>query len=170
VAAKPRERFVVDKTLGRLARWLRILGCDVLYGTNFSGKGLISAARREGRIMLTRDQRLARRAGLPRFLLVESDRFRDQLRQVARAFAIDPRGALFQRCIECNAELVDAAREEVEGRVPAFVLATQSRFRRCPGCGHLYWDATHVARVRDELSRMGLDPSGAGIVTGEDTP
>jgi uncharacterized protein len=166
VTAPP--RFVVDKTLGRLARWLRILGCDVLYGTNFSGKGLVSAARRENRIMLTRDRRLTRRAGLPPFLRVESDRFRDQLRQVIHAFAIDPEEALFRRCIECNTELVDAAREEVEGRVPAFVLATQTRFRRCPRCRHLYWEATHVARVRDELSRMGLGPGGAGAAARED--
>jgi hypothetical protein len=52
-------RFVADKTLGRLARWLRILGCDVLYGSNFSGNGLLAAARQESRVVLTRDRRLA---------------------------------------------------------------------------------------------------------------
>ncbi len=156
MTSKPLPRFVADKTLGRLVRWLRIVGCDVLYGPNFSGKGLLSAARREDRIVLTRDRRVARGSGMPPFLLVESDRFREQLRQVIDAFAIDPGNALFRRCIECNADLVEATREEVTGRVPAFVQATQTRFRRCPRCRHLYWDATHVARVRDELSRMGL--------------
>ncbi|HSD10000.1 MAG TPA: Mut7-C RNAse domain-containing protein, partial [Candidatus Binatia bacterium] len=112
-------------------------------------------------------RRLTRRAGLPPFLRVESDRFRDQLRQVIDAFAIDPEEALFRRCIECNTELVDAARAEAEGRVPTFVLASQTRFRRCPRCRHLYWEATHVARVRDELSRMGL--GGVGAAAHEDT-
>jgi uncharacterized protein with PIN domain len=156
VTSEPLPRFVADKTLGRLVRWLRIVGCDVLYGPNFSGKGLLSAGRREDRVVLTRDRRVTRRSDMPPFLLVESDRFREQLRQVIDAFAIDPGKALFRRCIECNADLVEATREEVTGRVPAFVLATQTRFRRCPRCRHLYWDATHVARVRDELSRMGF--------------
>jgi uncharacterized protein len=168
VTSKPPPRFVADKTLGRLARWLRIVGCDVLYGPNFSGKGLLSAARCEDRIVLTRDRRVARRSGVPPLLLVESDRFREQLRQVIDAFAIDPGKALFRRCIECNADLVEATREEVSGRVPAFVLATQTRFRRCPRCRHLYWDATHVARVRDELFRMGLG-SAARAAAREDS-
>ena len=118
--------------------------------------------------MLTRDRRLTRRAGMPPFLRVESDRFRDQLRQVIHAFAIDPGEALFRRCVECNAELVEVAREEAAGQVPPFVLATQTRFRRCPRCRHLYWEATHVARVRDELSRMGLASGGAAAAARED--
>jgi uncharacterized protein with PIN domain len=168
VTVKPLPRFVADKMLGRLVRWLRIVGCDVLYGPNFSGHGILSVARREDRIVLTRDRRLTRRSGMPPFLLVESDRFRDQLRQVIDAFAIDPQEALFRRCIECNADLVEAPREEVAGRVPDFVLATQTRFRRCPRCRHVYWDATHVARVRNELSRMGLRSGAAPPVVQEE--
>ena len=151
--------FVADKTLGRLARWLRIVGCDVLYGSNFSGKGLLEAARRDRRIVLTRDRRLARRADMPPFLLVEDDRFREQLRQVVTAYGIDAHAGLFQRCVECNGDLVEASREEAAPRVPEFVLATQQSFRRCVRCRHLYWDATHVDRVRDELARMGLGPA-----------
>ncbi|HUE39270.1 MAG TPA: Mut7-C RNAse domain-containing protein [Candidatus Binatia bacterium] len=156
VTPTPPPRFVADKTLGRLARWLRIVGCDVLYGSNFSGKGLLAAARSDQRIVLTRDRRLARRAHMPPFLLVEDDRFREQLRQVIAAFDIDPRAALFRRCVDCNAELVEIPREEAAPNVPEFVLATQRSFRRCPRCRHLYWDATHVARIRGELERMGL--------------
>jgi len=149
-------RFVVDKTLGRLARWLRIVGCDVLYGSNFSGRGLLTAARREGRIVLTRNRRLARHEVEPPLLVVSDDRFREQLRQVIAAFGIDPTAALFRRCVDCNAELAEVDREEVKDEVPEFVLATQKQFRRCPRCRHVFWDATHVARIRRELERMGL--------------
>jgi len=149
-------RFVADKTLGRLARWLRILGCDVLYGTNFSGNGLLAAARRDGRVVLTRDRRLAKQREAPAVVQIESDEFRAQLRQVVEAFGIDPTAELFRRCVECNAELRSVAREEIAGRVPEFVLATQPSFRRCPCCAHVYWQATHVERVRRELSAMGL--------------
>jgi len=156
VTSSTHPRFVADKTLGRLARWLRILGCDVLYGSNFSGNGLLAAARREDRVVLTRDRRLAKEREAPAVLRIDSDGFRAQLRQVVEAFAIDPWADLFQRCVECNAELHAVAREEVAGRVPEFVLATQRSFRRCSRCGHLYWEATHVERVRRELAAMGL--------------
>ncbi|MBI2962557.1 MAG: hypothetical protein HYY35_02290 [Deltaproteobacteria bacterium] len=152
-------RFAADKMLGRLARWLRILGCDVLYGPSLSGRSLLSAARRERRVVLTRDRRLARRADAPSLLLVEDDRFREQVRQVVSAFAIDVRAGLFRRCVECNGDLEEVPREAAAGRVPEFVLSTQQRFRRCARCGHLYWDATHVARVRRELAGMGIAPA-----------
>jgi len=142
--------------LGRLARWLRIIGCDVLYGTNYSGRGLLAAARAEGRVVLTRDRRIVRRHDVPAHLFVDSDHVREQLRQVVDAFGLSPATSLFQRCVECNGELEGVARDEVAGKVPPFVLDTQQDFRRCRRCRHLYWDATHVARVRRELEGMGL--------------
>jgi uncharacterized protein len=149
-------RFVADKTLGRLARWLRLIGCDVLYGSNFSGKGLLAAARAEKRLVLTRERRVLSRPQAPPGILVESDHFRDQLRQVVAACGIDPLARLFERCAECNGVLDEISRDDVRGRVPQFVYETQQVFRRCGDCGHLYWQATHVARVRNELDRMGL--------------
>jgi uncharacterized protein with PIN domain len=128
----------------------------VLWGSNISGNGLLSAARREGRVILTRDRRLAKDHEAPLVLRIESDGFRAQLRQVVDAFGIDSGAELFRRCVECNTELCAAVREEVAGRVPEFVWATQKSFRRCPRCGHLYWEATHVKRVRRELAAMGL--------------
>jgi hypothetical protein len=151
-------RFVADKMLGRLARWLRLVGCDVLYGSNFSGKGLFEAARREGRIVLTRDRRILKDRSAPAHFFVESDRVRDQLRQTLAAFRIDPYRRLFSRCVDCNAELVEATPAEVRpDEVPEFVYRTQTRYRRCPRCRHLYWYATHVQRVRQELERMGFE-------------
>jgi uncharacterized protein with PIN domain len=156
---KPPPRFVAEPTLGRLTRWLRILGCDVLYGANFSGKGLLSTARRERRVVLTRDRKLVRRADMPPFLLIEDDRFRAQLRQVVDAFHIDAAGALFERCVECNGVVEPVDRERVSGKVPEFVFATQRSFRRCSTCGHLYWEGTHVERVHRELEALGFGRS-----------
>lgn len=164
MSPEPLPRFVADTMLGRLARWLRILGCDVLYGPNFSGKGLLRAARDERRIVLTRDKRLARRLDLPPLLLVEDDRFREQVRQVASAFALPGRARPFSRCAQCNGEIEAADRNAAAGVVPEFVLTTQPSFRRCGRCGHLYWQATHVERVRRELDAMGIatDPAAPG--------
>jgi uncharacterized protein with PIN domain len=103
---------------------------------------------------------LAKRRETPPLLLIEDDRFRAQLRQVVEEFTIDASAALFRRCVDCNTELAVVARDEVAGRVPAFVFDTQRSFRRCPRCSHVYWEATHVERVKRELGAMGLGTRG----------
>ena len=150
------QRFAVDTMLGRLATWLRLLGLDATYGSHLSGRALLRHARAEGRTLLTRDRRLLRDAPQQPILFVESDHFRDQLRQVVRAFAIDPFTHIFTRCSRCNAPVSPIAKSEVEGRVPPYVFSTQDHFVRCQVCHRIYWAATHYERVRVELRAMGF--------------
>jgi uncharacterized protein with PIN domain len=149
----PAPRFAADRMLARLARWLRLLGADVLFEPSVGGDKLLRQARAEGRIMLTRDKRL--RTAHDAFY-VEGNLLSDQLREVVARFPFDTRRDAFSRCSVCNEPLADAARETVIRRVPPFVYATQERFSRCPRCGRLYWGATHPVRIRRELDRMGL--------------
>jgi uncharacterized protein with PIN domain len=154
-AAPP--RFAADRMLGRLARWLRILGHDVAYGPHLGGHTLATCARREGRLLLTRDTRLCRDPELPPHVFIHSDHFREQLREVA---AVVPLGgsAFLGRCLDCNRPLIPASRDEARERVPPYVAATQERFLGCSGCGRLYWGATHRAHMLDELATLGLAP------------
>jgi uncharacterized protein with PIN domain len=148
-------RFAADKMLGRLARWLRVLGHDVAYGPHLGGRTLVSCARREGRVILTRDTRLKRDRELPPHVFVESDHFREQLRQVASAVPLSAR-RLLSRCLDCNRPLDEIPRERVAGRVPPYVWNTNERFLACGGCGRLYWPATHRAHMLRELCALGL--------------
>ena len=157
--ATSRMRFAVDKMLGRLARWLRIIGQDVAYGPHLSGTTLLGTARREGRTILTRDTRVLRRRDLPPHLFIVSDRFREQLHQVVTQYGIDVYACLLTRCLECNVALVEVARPRVQGRVPPYVWATQARFHVCPRCDRVFWAATHLERMRAELERLGMPPS-----------
>ena len=156
-AARGEVRFAVDVMLGRLARWLRILGHDVVYQPQLRGRALARAARREGRWLLTRDTRLLRERDLPPHLLVASDRFREQLRQVAAAVPLGGARPL-SRCLDCNRPLEPVSREAVRERVPPHVWATQEAFLRCPRCGKCYWEATHRRRMLAELAALGLAP------------
>ena len=148
-------RFAVDTMLGRLARWLRILGHDVAYGPHLHGPGLVACARAEGRTILTRDTRLVRVRHLPPHVFVTSDHFRAQLRQVADAIPL-ARDVAFSRCLDCNRELVALERDAARERVPPYVFTTQPRFWTCAGCGRVYWPATHHARMREELAALDL--------------
>ncbi len=149
------QRFIADAMLGKLARWLRVMGCDVEYFPAIDDRELVARAERNGRLILTRDTLLVRRRrARENHFFVGGDDYRDQVRQVMAAFAIDPFAHFLSRCLECNALLVDVPREEAAGRVPPYVLATQEPFQGCPACGRLYWSGTHRERMTEELKRM----------------
>lgn len=152
-------KLAADRMLGRLAKWLRIIGQDVTYGEHLAGYGLIRAARKEGRLILTRDRTIAKR-NPPEYLLIRSDRFREQLQQVIQAFGLDPLKNAFRRCVECNALLEPIAKEDVKEKVPPYVFSTQERFSFCRGCRRVYWPATHQQKMLEELKQIGVGATG----------
>lgn len=154
-------RFLADRMVGKLARWLRLLGYDTTYLPQLSPEGVMREARREGRIILTRDSRIVRRKDAPPLLFIESDRFREQLGQVIEALRIDPLRYLLTRCSECNERLQPITKNEVRARVPEYVWRTQEEFRCCPTCRRLYWGATHKEHILEELRRLGLLETGS---------
>ena len=152
----PELRFAADVMLGRLAKWLRVLGQDVIYGRHLSGVGLIHAARQENRIILTRDQRL--RLKHPEdFIFVESDDFREQLRQVVRTFHLIWRDELLKRCLVCNSSLQLRPKASVKKAVPEYVFSSQEHFFWCANCRRIYWPATHHQKMLQELNNLQLD-------------
>jgi uncharacterized protein len=150
-------RFLADAMVGKLARWLRILGYDTLYFREIDNDRLLELARAEGRRLVTRDARLiGRRPGLPH-TLIRDDRPEQQLRQIVRELRLCPSTGLLTRCVECNATLEPIAKEQARPRVPPYVFRTQERFSRCPDCGRLYWKGTHEERIRARLKELFED-------------
>jgi len=154
----PCTRFAVDRMLGRLATWLRLIGQDASYDAHLGTAALVRQASREGRTILTRDRRLLYSPHHAALLFITSDHFRDQLRQVVGHFHLDPCAQLCTRCARCNALVEGVGAATVADRVPPYVLATQPQFVRCPRCNRVYWSATHCERIRAELVAMGLGP------------
>jgi uncharacterized protein len=152
-------KFVADKMLGRLARWLRIIGQDVTYGPELSGAGLMRAARREERLILTRDLGLGKKSPPP-YLFIRSDHFREQLRQVIEECGIDPLKDAFTRCVECNTAFEAIAKAEVADKVPPYVFATQKKFSFCRTCRRIYWPATHQEKMAQELKSLARKSPG----------
>ena len=145
-------RFVVDQMLGRLTRWLRLLGYDALYASGMDDAEIARLARAQGRVILTRDMELARRQGVVS-LLIESQNLSQQVAQVVRRFAPPPEATL-SRCPICNCLLEDVDRELARTHVPPYVFATQERFRHCPACGRHFWRGTHWPRISRRLASM----------------
>ncbi|HDN80063.1 MAG TPA: hypothetical protein ENG33_06340, partial [Chloroflexi bacterium] len=115
-------KFLADSMLGSLAKWLRILGYDTLYFPNMEDSELARLAMKEGRVLLTRDQELARRKGL-KALLIKSEKLQEQITQVFRELNLEKKNP-FSRCPVCNTPLQPVDKEAVRGRVPAYVFET----------------------------------------------
>lgn len=146
--------------LGRLARWMRVTGCDVTYFRKIEDSEIVELAQKEGRIILTKDTLLIRRKkARGNYFLVEGNSYKDQLRQVIRHFSIDPYKDLLTRCVECNLPLVEMDKETVKDRVPEYVFMTQDKFRSCPKCGKIYWSATHKEYIMSTLNEIRLSGS-----------
>ena len=143
--------------LGRLARWLRVLGLDTAYDPAMQDPGLVSWAQAEERVLLTRDRPLVAELRPIRALLIVAESPLAQLREVVAAMSLAPRVELFTRCLVCNAELQPATAGEVGTLVPAAALGLPGPVRRCPGCGRVYWPGSHARRMRAALARTFPD-------------
>jgi hypothetical protein len=139
--------------LGRLARWLRVLGWDTAYDPATHDAALVDWARREDRVLLTRDRPLLVELRPGRAVLIVADRALDQLRQVVTEVGLGAPGELFTRCLVCNTELRPATEAEWATLVPSEARALPGPVRRCPGCRRVYWPGSHARRMRAALGR-----------------
>jgi uncharacterized protein len=155
-------KFIVDVNVGKLAKWLRILGYDALFINPIEDGTLVEIALREGRVILTKDTHIAERrlvtGGQVRVVLVEGDRLQEQLRFLVARLGLKGPFRLFSRCLECNLPLVDAERSAVKELVPPFVYRTQTHYMACPRCGRIYWPGTHWQRMRATAQQL-MDPN-----------
>jgi uncharacterized protein len=144
--------FIADVMVGKLARWLRVLGFDVLYSNRYDDDEIVRISDTENRIILTRDAQLARRRQGNQRLFIESGDYKEQIQQVIRALNLKDFRA-FSRCLECNARLEEMNKEAAFDKVPPFVYLTQERFARCPSCDRIYWHGTHTQDMLKQIRR-----------------
>ncbi len=150
------ERLICDAMLGKLAKWLRILGFDTLYEKEVEDKKLIEKVEKTGRILLTADRRLAVRKILRgKVILINSFFLKEQLKEAIKKLHLEIRREnLFSRCLICNSPLLPVCKEKVKNRVPPYVYMTVSSFSICPLCDKIYWPATHKERMISRLKYL----------------
>lgn len=146
--------FAVEKTLGKLAKWLRLLGFDAIFEGGL-GDGDNAEYNAPQRIVLTRSRRVpAADESRRRVYVAPNDPF-DQLQEVVRKLGIgfeDIRP--FSRCIVCNTPIEDVEKSAVRNRVPDYIWQHQARFQRCPRCRRIYWSGSHTERSLQRIQTL----------------
>ena len=146
--------FVLDSNLGRLARYLRLLGFDCLYQNDFDDETVASIAAREQRTVLTRDRALLQRKVITRGYFVREVRPRLQVKEVLARFDLYRLVAPFSRCIRCNGDLQVIDKQAIEGRLEPKTRKYFDTFRMCTDCGQIYWQGSHHARSLQLIAEL----------------
>lgn len=153
-------RFVLDTHLGRLAGYLRMLGFDTLYRNDYGDEELAHISAAGKRILLTRDRGLLMRSVVTHGYWVRETAVRRQAAEVVRRFDLTRSIRPFRRCLRCNTELREAAREEVAGQLPARTAEYYDEFQRCPGCGRVFWKGSHYRRMQRFIESLSESSAG----------
>lgn len=141
--------------LGKLARWLRMLGNDAKYARDLDDEILVKIAKTEKRVLLTRDSELYERAirKHAETFLVEGENEAERLAFLSARYGIDLKfNPSISRCPKCNAKVKPAKKEEIGNKIPCSTQTFYKEFWECPKCEKVYWQGAHWKRIAETLS------------------
>ncbi len=155
-------KFIADRMLGRLARWLRLLGYDTLEIRKQENEDelLLELAEKEGRILISRDRALVRKAvktGITAYLVVSSE-IMEQLKEIRKEFGIEFEPEM-DRCTLCNSAIRRAGPDEmalIRGKKYVYQARLESgtEFWICDNCGQVYWQGKHWENIRETVDKL----------------
>ena len=157
-------KFIVDNNVGKLVRWLRMMGYDTLFFNGGDDSQMVAVALTEGRVILTRDTQIMKRGvvtkGWLKAILIQSDEPEQQMRQLVETLNLDFQFGLFTICLECNQTLLERSQQQVEDLVPPYVFRTRSQYMECPACHRIYWRGTHWEAMKQTLESFNKSAAG----------
>jgi uncharacterized protein with PIN domain len=156
-------KFIADNNVGKLARWLRLIGYDTVLLKQKDDVQMIKIALGENRVILTKDAQFMKRRlvtnGTLKTVHIERDDPEIQVQEVVETLSLDYDCKPFSRCLECNGVLVARDKEDVKDLIPARVSETQTQYTQCPACHRIYWPGTHWQAMDKKLKDL---QGGAG--------
>lgn len=151
-------KFIADSNVGKLARWLRMIGYDTLLFKEKDDKRMIQIALKEGRVILTKDTQIMKRRLITnsklKAIFIKHDDPKAQLQQTVKTLNLDYHFKPFSLCLECNQALMPRSKDEVQRLVPSYVFKTQKQYMECPSCHRIYWQGTHWQAMVKELENL----------------
>ena len=150
-------KFIADCHLGKLAKYLRLMGYDTLFFSHIEDDKLVKLANAEHRIILTRDRELSERKNAPVFFLIPTDT-QTQLKTVIDHFELSRHTTAFSRCTVCNTLLETIEKEKIIHRLPEGVKKHFDYFEHCPSCDRIYWRGDHYRNMVAFLEDVLITP------------
>ncbi len=144
-------RFIVDVNVGRLARYLRMTGFDTLYNPCWTDREILLSLENDPRILLTRNLDLLKRKQIVYGRCIRATAPADQLREVLHLYNLTGQKQPFSRCLDCNAPLQPAKKQDILHRLEPLTIRYFDVFSLCPHCDKIYWSGSHVDRMQGTL-------------------
>lgn len=150
-------RFITDGMLGKLSRWLRLLGHDVLYYKSATDENLIDYAEKNDRILLTKDRKLVQQAtknGIKVFFVEGTEivtMVGNLILNLNLNAEIDPNSS---RCPKCNGSLLFMSKDSILEEIPKLTSVHYNEFWKCNGCGHVYWLGSHWKKITKTMEAV----------------
>jgi len=147
-------KFVADVHLGRLAKYLRLLGFDTVYNRELEDREIVSISLSQKRIILTRDKGLLKSRRVTHGCWIRSTDPKKQTNEVISRFDLKHKMKPFIRCLECNGLVTNIPKEEIPGMIPPKTRKYYYLFRICPDCKRIYWEGSHFARMKEFVASL----------------
>jgi uncharacterized protein with PIN domain len=148
-------RFLLDNHLGRLARYLRLLGFDTLYFNNrLDDEQLADLSCAEERVLLSRDRGLLKRKQVIHGHCLRTKDPREQLKAVILRYRLAEQIRLWSRCLRCNGDLHRVPKTAVMDRLEPKTKLYFEEFQQCQSCAQVYWQGSHYTQIRAFLEQF----------------
>ena len=148
-------KFIADNNVGKLAKWLRIIGYDTLLFKEKNDSKMIEIALNEDRVILTKNNQIMKRRlvtnGKLKAVHIKCDEPKVQLRETVKMLSLDYHFNPFSLCLKCNQKLVPRSKEEMQDFVPPRVFEIQEHYIEYLSCHRIYWHGTHWQAMVSEL-------------------
>ncbi len=148
------SRFILDVHLGKLSRLLRMAGFDTLYRNDYEDDEIIDIARKEHRIILTRDRGILKNSRVTHGAYLHHTEPEQQLKEILDRLDLRGQANPFSRCIECNGLLEPVDKHEIHDRIPPKTEQYFNEFHQCTGCGNVYWHGSHYENMLKRIRKL----------------
>jgi uncharacterized protein with PIN domain len=154
--AKPlrNPKFILDVHLGRLSKYIRLLGFDTLFERDLNDRQIINTSLSEHRVILTRDKGLLKNRAVTHGYWIRSSKPTEQLTEVLKRFDLKNGLQPFTRCLECNGVLHDIPKDEIMDLLLPKTRDFYTEFKKCNTCGRVYWEGSHYEKMKKFITAI----------------
>jgi uncharacterized protein with PIN domain len=147
-------KFILDVHLGKLAKYLRLLGFDIYIDKAFNDNDIVKLSKSERRVILTRDKGLLKNKIVTHGYWIRSQKPVEQLNEVIIRFDLRKSIHLYTRCLKCNGLIEDVSKEEISGHLLPKTRKYYHKFKRCTDCKNIYWEGSHFLRMKNFIENI----------------